>query len=683
MTQENGRSDHPVITFSLAISHTPWIEERVRSVHRLLEELGVLAYEDEDPDTGSLIAHGLTCPDAIDVRLVSDRAPNDQWSERMWKRSAETDATHCLFLQDDVEVAPRFWAALRAIVETRPDDIIGLEVAHPIARPLAGEDVRLFTTADMLVGPGYVIPRDVLVEFLIWRAEKLRDGWRTAAGGKPAITEDTMIGVFALTTGRRIVHPIPTIIDHDTSIPSTYGNDWHTNRRPHVTWKHAAAHEHAWDDECTDLEGPGFWQGRFKRIPVRAPDGTPLGYQRATNTDPAVIAAGARVPHVGRFYDATPEIARRWVDGFGEREYRAARADRGDREKRRLMHARAAQHVGGEAKARILVCTPTRGGVHPEYSASMLQLVQLVQLDFEHGIEILDSWQWHEDVVRVRSRFVRAALETDATHVHFRDSDVGAHPVALLGMLAADRGIVAAPYPRRDSITWPRLEAAARQGARPLEAFAYAYPIGLRGGSIDADASECAEVDWMPLGFSLLRRDALERMVDHYDALDRDRVDMEYLRVECVEQNYGDVTCNRKEIARALDELARWRKGAMGLRYVDQIDGRDVETVGLFQLMTRASDRSDLARMWGEDQSFCFRARDIGIPVWCYLGRGSPVDHYGEHRYRGHLEALGLTRANGAPVADTERPPPPATPEAFALDSPEDPAREPEEPAVP
>lgn len=55
-------------------------------------------------------------------------------------------------------------------------------------------------------------------------------------GAALKISEDTLIGLCAMARGRRIFHPTPTIIDHDLSIKSTYGNDIHRHRRPYATW---------------------------------------------------------------------------------------------------------------------------------------------------------------------------------------------------------------------------------------------------------------------------------------------------------------------------------------------------------------------------------------------------------------------------------------------------------------
>lgn len=192
----------------------------------------------------------------------------------MWRHSLETESGWHLFLQDDVLPAPYFWPALQAMLAAVPDQVIGLEAAHPAGQRLALEGHRWYTTADMLIGPGYVMPRAALGEFLRWRREELRPG------AVEAINEDTLIGVWAWATGRRIWHPVPTIIDHDTEIESTYGNGAHKHRRPTVTWRDGDVLGFA----AGALEGPDWWR-----------------------------KDGVSPPHLGCFYAATPHLARMWL----------------------------------------------------------------------------------------------------------------------------------------------------------------------------------------------------------------------------------------------------------------------------------------------------------------------------------------------------------------------------------
>jgi hypothetical protein len=260
-------------TISLAISHTPWVPARVESMDRLRGQLGeyppLRAHVDEPP-TGY-------------YEEFTEKAPNDVWSERMWRWAAETSAEWCLFLQDDVIVAPHFWTILRAMLGVTGDRVIGLEVATHAAPALYRDGFRWAMTSDGLIGVGYVMRRDALIEFLKWRRECLKPGWI----GK--LNEDDLIGLWCLASGNRVWHPIPTIIDHDTTIASSYGNDHHSNRRPLVRWDTVPA------GMAAAMCAPTFWLG-----PAR---------------------------HLGCFYLDSPTKAERWVDGFGPERRRLAQED--------------------------------------------------------------------------------------------------------------------------------------------------------------------------------------------------------------------------------------------------------------------------------------------------------------------------------------------------------------------
>jgi hypothetical protein len=241
MAQENVMSGDP--TFCLAIPHTPWIVARVKSLQRLLEQLG------------SRPEH---------YREFSDREPNWSWAGKMWEWAAETGATYFLQLQDDVIASPNFWSSIAAMVRSVPDQIIGLESVHPEAHSTRARGDCWYTTSDGLIGVGYVVPAALLRRFLYWRSSRL------CKGAIVSISEDTLLCTYALAEGYRIWHPVPTIIDHDTEIASTYGNDHHSHRRPTVTWR--------------DF-GANVW---------------PVG----------------NVAHVGHFYGGrVAKLARRWVIG--------------------------------------------------------------------------------------------------------------------------------------------------------------------------------------------------------------------------------------------------------------------------------------------------------------------------------------------------------------------------------
>lgn len=527
-----------MISFALGLPHTPWVPARVASYERLIDGI--------TPTPKYLLT----------LRAFTERAPNRVWSQKMWEWGAEQDATHFLTLQDDVIVAPEFWARLRAMVETVPDQVIGLEAVHPAGIELARQGHRWYTTTDCLIGVGYVVPTAQLREFLAWRASSLKPG------ALEAITEDTMLGLWCMVTGRKIWHPIPTIIDHDVSMVSTYGNDDHGSRRPLVRWDNA-------------------------------PEGVVLGALRAITEPP---------PCLGRFYEATPGLARHWVEGFSEADYVRAVRDDGRQVKRALSFAIRSRM--GPPEHRVFLATPTRGTPHPEYHSTVLRTSVDETFELFDGWELIGAHQWSEDLVRVRSRFLRVFLETDATHLWFLDDDISCEPGLLRRLLKLGRDFVAVPYPRRRPIDWRRV--AQDDGVHP-EAHLYDYPVRIspemRGGAIEPDG--CTAVTGIGLGCTLLTRSCVERMVEHY-------------------------------------------KHDLG--FSDLVGGEKHRTVALFQLLflhTRVLLDEDGDPIWdrellSEDHSFCARWCAMGGEVSMFLGAGSPATHHGDHAYRGHLEAFGV-----------------------------------------
>lgn len=441
-------------TFALAIPHTPWRPERAQSLSRLVDCLA--------PMPSFVAAH----------RLMSERSANHEWSGHMWAWGAAQPATHFLTLQDDAIVPSFFWGALRAMVAAVPDQIIGLEAAHPVTPALAAEGEHWCTTSDGLIGVGYVVPLEVLKAFRVWRAERLKPGALEAIG------EDTLLGLFCLATGRKIWHPIPTVIDHDVSVESTYGNDAHAHRRPRVTW----------------LD--------FQRMGIGAETLATGGFWSVTS--------GA--PHLGRFYDASPKLCRQWVKDFSQADYARVARDDGSAVLHALGRARARRLP--DPKHRIMVAMPTVGAVSPFTLATIAHLTHAQDIE----VDVRFAFDWLRfraaDVVRARSVLVRIFLEeSQATHLFFVDSDVSFDPKLLAGMLRADLDFVAAPYPRREGIDFEGVQAVAKGLG---EAAAYRYAIHVAPEGLHVAPNGIGEVLHMPLGCALMKREMLEKMVAAY-----------------------------------------------------------------------------------------------------------------------------------------------------------------------
>jgi hypothetical protein len=211
------------------------------------------------------------------------------------------------------------------------------------------------------------------------------------------------------------------------------------------------------------------------------------------------------------------------------------------------------------------------------------------------------------DVVIARSELVKRFLawRPHYTHALWWDEDViGTVPQIsklIVAMVRLERDAVGVPYPQKrldfghavktiyqifgtygdDDLTSDLLEA--------LVTPHYAY--NLLAEPLDVDAQDCAEVPFMPLGFSLWRREAFERMVAHYaDSL----------------------------------SYRRWIYDDAGRATL-----ADDPTVALFAL------RHEGGELDSEDFSFCSRYRAIGGKLSLYLGEGSPLNHVGAHVFRG------------------------------------------------
>lgn len=572
------------IRIALAISHTPWIEGRGVSYARLIQQLDKRGAHGEPFDECVVAFH-----------VEQERMPNPEWSERMWRWAVDQDCTHCLFLQDDVRVAPDFWCALRAMLEAQPEAIIGLQTLHPIGVHLFKNDgKRWVTTSDGLVGIGYCWPREQLKDFLAWRSKALQPEAFEFSGGKVNLSEDTMQGIYCLVHGKRILHPMPTIIDHDIALPSTYENDKHEARRSPVTWD------------------------RFPEVDVKT------GWE------------DDNIPHAGRFYEVSPFIARRWVKGVTDQHFLKMRGDTPSRELRRMNHARLARGYE-QNPTRIMLATPIRGSLSAGYAHSINLLLREPSFEILDGTEIADPpAKWQEDLVRVRSRYVNMFLhQSDATHLLFVDADIIFEPRAVKGMLASGKDFVSCPYPRRDGVDFDRVRALSGVAGK---AAAYRYSVLPLDGceQLVPGPDGCAEIAKNGLGLALLSRTGLEKMEAHYgrDPIEYDKEAKHWLKSVGAVPKLAEVV----DFAKYIAQLARdWPD----LRFEDEswlVRGGKVPSVALFNLMLRQR------MLLSEDFSFCMRWRDMGEKVWLYLGLGSPVSHEGEWIYEGALEAFGLQR---------------------------------------
>lgn len=229
-------------TFSLVVNHAPWCENRRSTAWALLvEAIGCAT---------STLLHD------IDYRGGSGN-PKDKpvlFSVNQWNWSAQQKTTHHVFMTDDLELAPGFWAILNAMVQAAPDDVIGLLSNHPKAPDLAREGWHWYRTHSWVVGPCYVLPHAACVDLADWAERR----WPDETWDKLGWADDSELNHWVMTRGRKqALHPIPTPIEHMRG-PSTWSHTGHGDEYSHerVSWK-----SNQWMADH-NMAVPEWWTGK-------------------------------------------------------------------------------------------------------------------------------------------------------------------------------------------------------------------------------------------------------------------------------------------------------------------------------------------------------------------------------------------------------------------------------------
>lgn len=189
----------------------------------------------------------------ITHRVHHEREPPREWARRSWRWARATGADFSVILNDDVLVAPQFWPALAAMLQVLPrHTVLGLATVHPSQREAAEKGQRWLRNGHGVVGWAIGMWREE-IEMLVEEEAKLPPDHRSPGHDecKPGCVgwhEDSWTNELLESRGIPVWHPVPSIVDHDTSRPSLYGNDHHRHRTAPVTWRDL------------DMTSPEFWK---------------------------------------------------------------------------------------------------------------------------------------------------------------------------------------------------------------------------------------------------------------------------------------------------------------------------------------------------------------------------------------------------------------------------------------
>ena len=167
---------------------------------------------------------------------------------------------------------------------------------------------------------------------------------------------------------------------------------------------------------------------------------------------------------------------------------------------------------------RVFVATPMYGGMaHGLYIKSCLDLQSLLR---NYGVEVKFSFLFNESLItRARNYLVDEFLRSDCTHLLFIDSDIHYNPQDVVALLALDKDVAGAPYPKK-SINWNSVAAAARNHPDmppgELEGLVGEYVFNVVKGTQQFSVTDPLEVLEIGTGFMMVKRDVFTKLAEAF-----------------------------------------------------------------------------------------------------------------------------------------------------------------------
>ena len=244
---------------------------------------------------------------------------------------------------------------------------------------------------------------------------------------------------------------------------------------------------------------------------------------------------------------------------------------------------------------KLFIATPCYGGMcHGMYAKSVLDLQGLMT---RYGIETRFSFLFNESLItRARNYLVDEFLRTDFTHLLFIDSDIHFNPQDVLALLALDREIIGAPYPKK-AINWNNVKQSVLNHpdleAGELEKVVGDYVFNVVKGTQQFQVSEPLEVMEIGTGYMLINREVFPKWEAAYP-----------------EKKYRPDHVGQKNFD--------------GTRYIHAYFDTEIDKVS--------------ERYLSEDYAFCQWARRIGVSIW--LCPWIQCQHIGTFAFTGNMPRI-------------------------------------------
>jgi hypothetical protein len=251
---------------------------------------------------------------------------------------------------------------------------------------------------------------------------------------------------------------------------------------------------------------------------------------------------------------------------------------------------------------KLFVATPMYGGMaHGLYIKSSLDLQNIMS---KYGIDVKFSFLFNESLItRARNYLVDEFLRTDCTHMLFIDSDINYTAQDVVALMALDKDVIGAPYPKK-AINWENVAKAARQHPdlepHELEKLVGQYVFNPVKGTKSFSVTEPLEVLEIGTGFMMIKREVFTKIKEAFPNI--------HYKPDHVGQKNFDGT---RYIHAYFDTVIDYKDSIIG-------GGSD--------------------RYLSEDYMFCQMWRKIGGQI--YLCPWMKTQHVGTYAFTGNMPAV-------------------------------------------
>jgi hypothetical protein len=170
---------------------------------------------------------------------------------------------------------------------------------------------------------------------------------------------------------------------------------------------------------------------------------------------------------------------------------------------------------------KLFVATPQYGGMN--CGLYMKACLDLQGICLQYGVQVKFSFLFNESLItRARNYLVDEFLRSDCTHLLFIDSDIHFNPQDVIALLALDKDVIGAPYPKK-AIKWSSVKKAITKNpdmeAHLLEKVTGDYVFNPVKGTAQFSVTQPLEVLEIGTGFMMVKREVFPKFAEAYPEL--------------------------------------------------------------------------------------------------------------------------------------------------------------------